>query len=518
MEMTKVEGWNPRYIEELNTRKQNRHLGGGKDRIEKQHRSGKLTARERIALLFDSGSFNEVDGFSMSSCVEQGMNKKKIAGDGVITGWGTVDGKTAFVAAQDFTVIGGTLGKVHGMKICRVLDMAYSMQAPFIFINDSGGARIEEGVDSLAGYSSIFKRNAKYSGVIPQIALIMGTCAGGACYLPALCDYVFMTRNTSKMFITGPRVVKEVIGEEITDDELGSADIHAKVSGVADFVCEDEKALIEKAKKLLSYLTKSDTDISSEDEKTENIDAFEKIVPDNQRHVYDVRDVINLIVDKQTFFEVKKEYAPNIVIGYARICGHVTGIVANQPMVMGGALDAKASEKAARFIRHCDCFSIPILTLVDTPGFWPGRRQEREGIIRRGAKLLYAYAETEVPKVTLVIRKAYGGAYIAMGSKNIGADIVYAWPIAQLAVMGAEGAVEIIYRREIAVSAQPSEEKKRKVLEYENKFMTPYLAAEQGHLDEVIAPDETRRKIAKAFLMLSAKVFDSNRKHGNIPL
>lgn len=513
--------WDDRYIRELNLRRGQIRAAGGKQRIQKQHEKGKLTARERIEYLFDKGSFSEIGSMVESRVSDLGMDEKRQAGDGVITGVGTVNGALVYVSSEDFTVMGGTLGEYHAMKICRVMDMALQMRAPFVSINDSGGARIEEGILALNGYGQIFYRHTKASGVIPQIAAIMGPCAGGACYAPAICDHVFMTEKSSRMFITGPGVIRSVVGESVSEEEFGGAKMHMEGSGVAHFVYPDDEECLEGIKKLLSYFTGS-----VEKKRFPKIGGWkdhsfrlQEIVPDRQRQVYDVHEVIDTFIDEGSFLEVQKDYAKNIVIGYARIDLEVLGIVASQPQSMGGALDINASEKAARFVRTCDCFRIPILTLVDVPGFLPGLDQETNGIIRRGAKLLYAYAEASVPKVALIMRKAYGGAYIALNSKGMGADIVYAWPIAQIAVMGAEGAVDVIFRRQIGQAEDKENVRQNLIQQYEEKFMSPYMAASLGHIDEVIAPEETGEKIKAAFRMLRLKQSDDFcERHGNIPL
>ncbi len=515
--------WDKKYRDELACRRSSAMSGGGEKRIENQHKKGKLTARERLDCLFDKGSFVEINTLVESQDSHFGMDKKRIPGDGVVTGYGTVNGRVVYASAQDFTVIGGTLGEYHSKKICHIMDMALQMKAPYVSINDSGGARIEEGISSLDGYSGIFYRNTKASGIIPQISVIMGPCAGGACYSPAITDFIFMTKRTANMFITGPAVVKAVVGEDISAEELGGADVHAAESGVVHFTYDDDKACLDGVKKLLSYLPENC------DEKPPLVIGkardesyrLEEIVPDNQRKSYDMKEVINAFVDTESFFEVHEEFARNIIVGFARIDGETIGVVGNNPKGgMAGSLDIDSSEKAARFVRFCDCFNIPLLTLVDVPGFFPGSKQEHGGIIRRGAKLLYAYAEATVPKVTLILRKAYGGAYIAMNSKGMGADIVFAWPIAETAVMGAEGAVGIMYGKQIAASQDPETEKNRLVAEYEGQFMTPYIAAERGYIDEVILPEETRGRIQSAFeaLKLKDRQAAGFRAHGNIPL
>lgn len=513
--------WDGKYREELLNRRKTARRGGGEKRLEKQHAKGKLSARERLDILFDEGSFVEVDSFIESRINEFDMNQKRVPGDGVITGYGKINGRLVFAYSEDFTVIGGTLGEYHSLKICRIMDRALEMRAPLIAINDSGGARIEEGICSLSGYSGMFLRNTKASGIIPQIAVIMGPCAGGACYSPAICDFIFMTENTSRMFITGPGVVKEVIGEIVSSFDLGSAKTHMEKSGVAHFSYQNDEECLLAVRNLLSYLPSNNKEMPEvrKYDVTDNSHMLQEIVPDEQRKVYDVKNVIKSIVDTESFLEIQEDYARNIVIGFGRLDGQVLGVVANQPLVIGGALDGSASEKAARFIRFCDAFNIPLLTLVDVPGFFPGTRQEHDGIIRKGAKLLYAYSEATVPKVSLILRKAYGGAYIAMNSKNMGADVVYAWPIAQIAVMGAEGAADIIYKQEIESAKDHDAAKKRFAKKYEGTFMNPYFAAKYGYIDEVILPEETKRKLTDAFEMCRTKNRKpSDRLHGNIPL
>ena len=435
--------WNSDVLNKLNQKVNKALMGGGEKRIEKQHASGKLSARERLEILFDEGTFVEVGGLIESRINDFGLEEKKVPGDGVVVGYGKVNGRTVFASSEDFTVIGGTLGEYHSLKICRIMDMALENRAPFVSINDSGGARIEEGICSLSGYSGIFYRNTKLSGVVPQISVILGPCAGGACYSPAISDFIFMSKKTSLMFITGPQVVKAVTGETVSSEDLGSADVHMSQSGVTHFAYDNDEQCLNGVKKLLSYLPQN------LDEKAEKIKPtytntcgdLQEIVSDNQRKAYDVKLVIEKIVDDKSFFEVQSDFAKNMVVGFSRINGASVGIVANQPNHLGGSIDCDSSDKAARFIRFCDCFNIPIVSLVDVTGFLPGQNQEHNGIIRHGAKLLFAYSEATVPKISLILRKAYGGAYIAMNSKNMGADIVYAWPIAQVAVMGAEGAV-----------------------------------------------------------------------------
>lgn len=513
--------WEPKYLNELNKKRVKAKDGGGEKRIDAQHKKRKLTVWERLNYLFDPGSFQEVGSLVESRFTDFGMDKKKLPGDGVVTGFGTINGVPVYVAAEDFTVMGGTYGEYHSRKIVRIMDMAFQSKAPFITINDSGGARIEEGISGLDGYGDMFLRHTKASGKIPQIAVIMGPCAGGACYGPALCDYVFMVEKTSQMFLTGPAVVKTVIGEEISTEELGGAEAHSTKSGVAHFKYSSEYECLDGVKKLLSYLPKNyrEKPIRIIGKARDNSDELQEIVPDNQRRVYDVHRVIETFADEGSFFEVHKDFGKSMVVGYCRIDSEVIGIVASNPSWIGGSLDIDAGEKAARFVRCCDCYGIPLLTLVDVSGFMPGSKMEHSGIIRRGAKLLYAYCEASVPKVSLILRKAYGGAYIAMNSKGMGADIVYAWPIAQIAVMGAEGAVGIMYKHELEEAADQEMVRAEKIAEYNSKFMSPYIAAKLGIIDEVIAPEETRRKIRSAFESLSSKArSDLSYVHGNIPL
>lgn len=513
--------WDEKYLRELKERQEEARKGGGMERVAKQHAKGKMTARERLAYLFDEGSFEEVGSFIESRFTDFGMAEKKLPGDGVVIGFGTINGTAVYAAAEDFTVLGGTLGEYHSKKISRALDMAYESKAPFISINDSGGARIEEGIAGLDGYGDMFLRHTRASGKIPQIAVVMGPCAGGACYAPALCDFVFMVERTGQMFLTGPGVVKTVIGEEVTAEELGGAGMHSSQSGVAHFRYVEEKECLDGVKRLLSYLPKNcrEKPCSKIGKARDESYLLQEIVPDNQRKVYDIHEVIDTFVDEGSFLEVHRDFGKSMVVGFARMDSEVLGIIASQPAHMGGSMDIQASEKAARFVRCCDCFGIPLLTLIDVPGFLPGKKMEQEGIIRRGAKLLYAYCEASVPKVSLVLRKAYGGAYIAMNSKGMGADFVYAWPIAQIAVMGAEGAVDIIFKHELETAEDREKTAAEKATEYNEKFMSPYIAAKLGIIDEVIAPEDTRRKIRSAFESLSSKERDENAyRHGNIPL
>ena len=508
-------------IDRLNRRREAVAVAGGAERVDKQHASGKLTARERMEALFDDDTFVEINDMISSRSIDFGMEKKKKPGDGVVTGYGRIHGRVAFASSQDFTVGGGALGEAHAMKICRAMDMALAVKAPFISINDSGGARIEEGIDSLTGYADIFYRNTIASGVIPQISVILGPCAGGACYSPAICDFIFMTEKNSQMYITGPAVVKSVTGEVISSADLGGAAVHSATSGVAHFVYPDDLSCLNGVRQLLGYLPQNNEDHSLVVPGTEvdNCGSLAEIVSADSKRAYDVRDVIAAFVDAGSFFEVQRNFARNIVVGFARISGKTVGIVANQSAFMAGSLEINASDKGARFIRFCDCFNIPLLTLVDVPAFLPGSQQEHGGIIRHGAKMLFAYAEATVPKVSVILRKAYGGAYIAMNSKGLGADIVYAWPIAEIAMMGATGAVAIIGKRAIDAAEDPAAKRQELIDEYNDKFMNPYVAAEHGYVDEVILPGETREKIVAAFDMLEKKKKDLPvKKHGNIPL
>ena len=533
---------------DLEERRAKAAIGGGQLKIDKQHQQGKLTARERIEVLLDPGTFVEVDNFVEGRIDDFELDKRRVPGDGVVTGYGEIDGRTVFVASEDFTVIGGTLGEYHSMKIARIQDMAMTMKAPMICINDSGGARIEEGISSLSGYAGMFLRHTKASGVIPQIAVILGPCSGGACYAPAICDFIFMVRDISKMFITGPNVVKTVINEEVSTEELGGAQVHATKSGVSHFTYDTEGECLMGVRKLLAYLP---SNFEEKPPKSLSVEKREKaflnmnkmlekigpkkqqavvnganpcarlqeIVPDNSRIAYDVKEVIECIVDPGSFFEVQKEFATNVVVGFSRMNGAVVGIVANQPKQMAGSLDYHASDKMARFIRFCDCFNIPLITLVDVPAFLPGTAQEHNGIIRHGAKVLYAYSEATVPKISLIMRKAYGGAYIAMNSKDMGADMVFAWPIAEIAVMGADGAVNIAFKRKIKNSSDPETMRAQCKKEYEDRFLNPYVAASRGYVNEVIQTYETREKLLKVLKVLKSKNVEApKKKHGNIPL
>ncbi len=497
--------------------------GGGKDRIEKQHAQGKLTARERIDLLLDPNSFVELDRLVTHRCTDFDMEKKKFYGDGVVTGYGTVNGRLVFVFAQDFTVFGGSLSEMYARKICKIMDLAAKTGAPVIGLNDSGGARIQEGVLSLAGYADIFLRNTLYSGVVPQISAIMGPCAGGAVYSPAITDFIIMVKETSYMFVTGPDVIKTVTHEEVTKEKLGGAMTHNEVSGVAHFAAENEKECLFLIRELLSFIPQNNMEdppaVPCDDPPDRRDESLNELIPDQPHKPYDIKEVIKRVVDNEYFFEVQEHFARNIVIGFARLAGRPVGIVANQPAVLAGCLDINSSIKAARFVRFCDAFNIPLLTFVDVPGFLPGTAQEFGGIIKHGAKLLYAYAEATVPKVTVITRKAYGGAYDVMSSKHIRGDINFAYPTAEIAVMGPDGAVNIVFRHELLKADDPEKKKAELVAEYRAKFANPYKAAELGYIDEVIMPEDTRPKVIRAFEMLKNKR-DQNppKKHGNIPL
>ncbi len=491
---------------------------------EKQHKKGKLTAKERIEFLLDEGTFEEIDAFVVPQMTDAKFGKiQKKYGDGVIAGHGKINGRLVFLFAQDFAVMGGSLGQVHAQKISKIQDMALKMGAPIIGLIDSGGARIQEGIASLAGYANIFKRNVKSSGVIPQISVILGPAAGGAVYSPALTDFIFMTRSTSYMFVTGPDVVKEVLSEDVTHEDLGGADVHAQKSGVSQFVYNDEEHALLGVKKLLNYLPSNNVETAPlyniEDIEPENPEKLKQIIPNDANKPYDVKDVINLIVDRNSLLEVSENYAQNIFIGLARLNRKVIGIVANQPKFLAGVLDINSSLKAARFVRFCDAFNIPILTLEDVPGFMPGTEQEHLGIIKHGAKLLYAYAEATVPKITVILRKAYGGAYIVMNSKNMGGDFNFAWPTAEVAVMGPEGAVSILYRKEISEAEDPVKLKKQLAQQYRDEVANPYIADERGYIDEVIDPTKTRQKLITVFEALGNKYTEVvKKKHGNMPL
>ena len=509
-------------VKHLHEKRELAKLGGGEARLESQHKKGKLTARERLHFLLDEGSFEEIGMFVTHRSTDFGMEKEKYDGDGVVTGYGTINGRLVYVYSQDFTVFGGSLSETQSEKICKIMEMAMTNGAPIIGLNDSGGARIQEGVVSLGGYADIFYRNTQASGVVPQLSAIMGPCAGGAVYSPAITDFILMVENTSYMFVTGPNVVKTVTHEEVTAEELGGAATHASKSGVTHFACANELDAINHVKKLLSYMPQNCEEQAPAipyEASDESRPSLDELMPENASQPYDVRDIINELADEGSFLEIHKEYAENIVVGFARLAGKSIGIVANQPAFLAGVLDNHASVKSARFVRFCDSFNIPLLVLEDVPGFLPGTDQEWNGIITNGAKLLYAFCEATVPKITVITRKAYGGAYCVMNSKHIGADMNYAWPSAEIAVMGAKGAAEIIFKKEINAAADPSEKWLEKEKEYSDLFANPYRAAERGFVDEVIAPSETRSKLIKAFAMLENKVVNNPRKkHGNIPL
>lgn len=509
-------------INELYDRRREVELGGGDEKVAKQHEKGKLTARERIDLLLDPGSFVEINPFIQHRCNDFGLSEKNGPGDGVVTGYGKVNGKPIYLFSQDFTVFGGALGEMHAMKIAAVMDLAAKNGTPFVGLNDSGGARIQEGVVSLDGYGQIFYRNTIYSGVIPQISVILGPCAGGAVYSPAITDFVFMVEKTSQMFITGPKVIETVTGEKISSEDLGGAKVHNTISGNAHFSGSTEEDVLLQVRKLLSYLPQNNEEkppVASVPDSDDYRPDLTESIPFDAVRPYDVRTVINQVVDEQSFLEVQKDFAKNIVIGLARIKGEVVGLVCNQPKYMAGGLDIDSSDKAARFIRFCDSFQIPIITFEDVTGFFPGIKQEHGGIIRHGAKILFAYSEATVPKITVILRKAYGGAYVALNSKSIGADLVFAWPNAEIAVMGPQGAANIIFAKEIQESPNPEQTRAEKIEEYRKKFANPYVAASQGMVDDVIDPRDTRIKLTQALEMLRTK--KENRpakKHGNIPL
>lgn len=511
-------------INELYDKKRTIELGGGDERIAKQHEKGKLTARERIHLLLDENTFVELNPFVTHRTRDFGMDKLEGPGDGVVTGYGKIDGRPIYLFSQDFTVFGGALGEMHAMKIANVMDLAAKNGAPFIGLNDSGGARIQEGVVSLDGYGEIFYRNAIYSGVIPQISVILGPCAGGAVYSPAITDFVFMTDETSQMFITGPKVIETVTGEKISSEDLGGSKVHNAISGNAHFRGKDEATVLQDVRKLLSYLPQNNTEKTpvtpyNEDEMEDYRADLADVVPFETTRPYDVRKVIDQVVDTGSFMEVQAEFAKNAVVGFARMKGETVGLICNQPKVMAGGLDINSSDKIARFIRCCDSFNIPLITFEDVTGFFPGIKQEHGGIIRHGAKILYAYSEATVPKMTVILRKAFGGAYVALNSKSIGADIVYAWPNAEIAVMGAEGAANIIFSRDIANSDNPEQTRTEKIEDYREKFANPYVAASHGMVDDVIDPRETRIKLLQSLdMMRNKQETRPKKKHGNIPL
>lgn len=509
--------------QDLKDRREATKLGGGESRIERQHSQGKLTARERVTALMDEGSFNEIGQFVEHRSTSFGLEKNKIPGDGVVTGFGTIHGRLIYVFSQDFTVLGGSLSETHAAKICRVMDLAMKNGAPLIGLNDSGGARIQEGVVSLAGYAEIFYRNTRASGVIPQISVIMGPCAGGAVYSPALTDFTIMVEDTSYMFVTGPNVVKTVTHEEVTSEDLGGAKVHAEKSGVNHFTAGNDIEALQKVRDLITFMPQNSNELAPSPTKFEfnksKLETIKKILPDNNTLPYDIRKVVAAVIDDNSFREVHEDFAKNIVIGFARVEGRTVGVIANQPASMAGVLDIESSRKGARFVRFCDAFNIPLLVFEDVPGFLPGTDQEWKGIITHGAKLLYAFAEATVPRITIITRKAYGGAFDVMNSKSIGADLNFAWPTAEIAVMGAKGAAEIIFKREIAAAEDPQAKWLEKEAEYAEMFANPYRAAERGIIDDVILPEETRAKVIAGFKMLENKVDTlPKKKHGNIPL
>ncbi|UWQ55072.1 acyl-CoA carboxylase subunit beta [Leisingera caerulea] len=506
-------------LSELEDRREDARLGGGQRRIDAQHGRGKLTARERIELLLDEGSFEEFDMFVSHRCADFGMEDNKPAGDGVVTGWGTINGRQVYVFSQDFTVLGGSVSATHAQKICKIMDMAVQNGAPVIGINDSGGARIQEGVDALAGYAEIFQRNIMASGVIPQISVIMGPCAGGAVYSPAMTDFIFMVKDTSYMFVTGPDVVKTVTNEVVTAEELGGASTHTRKSSVADGAFENDVEALAEVRRLVDFLPLNNREKPPVrpffDEPGRLETSLDTLIPENPNSPYDMKELITKVADEGDFYEIQEDFAKNIITGFIRLEGQTVGVVANQPMVLAGCLDIDSSRKAARFVRFCDCFEIPILTFVDVPGFLPGTSQEYGGVIKHGAKLLFAYGEATVPKVTVITRKAYGGAYDVMASKHLRGDFNYAWPTAEIAVMGAKGATEIIHRADL----NDPEKIAQKTAEYEDRFANPFVAAERGFIDEVIMPQSTRKRVSRAFASLRGKQLKNPwKKHDNIPL
>jgi len=510
-------------LAEVRRRHANAEAGGGEERMERQHKEGKLSARERIDLLLDAGTFEEMDKLVRHRTTDFGMDQQIVDGDGFVTGYGHIHGRLVYVFAQDFTVLGGSLSEANALKICKIMDLALKTGAPVIGLNDSGGARIQEGVASLAGYAEIFLRNTLASGVIPQISAIMGPCAGGAVYSPALTDFIFMVEGTSHMFITGPEVIKTVTHEDVSKEKLGGAETHNSISGVAHFLAHDDAECLRMIRQLVSYVPSNNRDDSPAESSNDPIDradlSLDTLVPTDPQVPYDIKDVIHRVVDLGEFFEIHEHWAKNIVVGFARMDGGAVGIVANQPAYLAGCLDINSSVKGARFVRFCDAFNIPILTFEDVPGFLPGTEQEFGGIIRHGAKLLYAYAEATVPKITVITRKAYGGAYCVMGSKHLRTDVNFAYPTAEIAVMGPEGAVNIVYRRELTAASHPEAMRKEKIEEFRDRFASPFIAAERGFIDDVIEPHETRPKVIRALRMLRNKVDTMPRKkHGNLPL
>jgi acetyl-CoA carboxylase carboxyltransferase component len=510
-------------IKKLHQAREQAQQGGGPERINAQHERGKLSARERIDLLLDKGSFRELDAFVQHRSDHFGLDRKRYLGDGVVCGWGTVEGRLVYVASQDFTVMGGSIGEAHAAKICKLFDLALKNGVPVVCLNDSGGARIQEGVFSLAGCADIFLRNVLASGVVPQISAILGPCAGAAVYSPALTDFTFMVHNTSQMYLTGPDVVRTVTHEDVTAEELGGAGVHGSISGVAHVTAGNDAECMERIRGLLLYLPQNNLEDPpcrpTNDDPLRTEEALDRIIPEDPLKPYEMREVIRLVVDKGDFYEIHEEYAQNIVVGFARLAGHTVGIVANQPAVLAGSLDIHASEKAARFVRFCDSFNIPLVTLVDVPGFIPGTAQEHSGIIRSGAKLLYAYCEATVPKITVITRKAYGGAYIVMSSKHLRGDVNFAWPSTEIAVMGPDGAINIVFRKELEAAKEPDQRRKELVAEYVEKFANPYVAASRGFIDDVIEPHETRPRLINALAMLANKRDTlPAKKHGNIPL
>ncbi len=506
-------------LQELEDRRGAARLGGGQKRIDAQHSKGKLTARERVELLLDEGSFEEFDMFVAHRCTDFGMENQRPAGDGVVTGWGTINGRMVYVFSQDFTVLGGSVSATHAQKICKIMDMAVENGAPVIGLNDSGGARIQEGVDSLAGYGEVFKRNIQASGVVPQISVIMGPCAGGAVYSPAMTDFIFMVKDSSYMFVTGPDVVKTVTNEVVTAEELGGASTHTKKSSVADGAFENEVEALSEVRRLVDFLPLNNREKAPVrpffDEPGRVEASLDTLVPDNPNTPYDMKELITKLADEGDFYEIQEEFAKNIITGFVRLEGQTVGVVANQPMVLAGCLDIDSARKAARFVRFCDAFEIPILTLIDVPGFLPGKSQEYDGIIKHGAKLLFAYGEATVPKVTVITRKAYGGAYVVMSSKHLRGDFNYAWPTAEIAVMGAKGATEIIHRADLGDADKIAQH----TADYEDRFANPFVAAERGFVDEVIQPRSTRKRVARAFASLrNKKAQNPWKKHDNIPL